>query len=110
MPSPAEAIELGYDFYYISGYGGDAPVWADNGVICNFESCRKATSENKAAESKAYLVLVSKNGDAPKTFKTLENEKQLACDPSGAEFEKKCSLGHHWGCNKSTGEWGCIPD
>ena len=68
LPSPAEAVALSFNFNLISTGGGtDAGVdlWTDNGVICNDSSCTKPDSGAKAGSASAYLVLVSKNGDAP---------------------------------------------
>ena len=112
LPSPAEAValsDMGPLFMSRDDYKG-ANFWTDNDFICNPRACTKANGNAKADVSSAYLVLVSKNGDAAKTFKTLEKENQLSIEcPSGVQNEYKCSLGYIWGCNKATGQWGCIP-
>ena len=110
LPSPAEASLIANRGRYLGNVELEN-VWADNNIICNSRTCTKATSTNskmtKAEESSAYLVLVSKEGDAPKKFKTIKKEKEelkpKECDPDEMP-DKKCATG--WTCGP-LGTWYC---
>ena len=122
LPSPAEVVALSRYGLLMGAEYHTSSIWTDNNVICDQDSCNKATSAKskqtfnldnltknteksmtKAGASAAHLVLVSKNGDAPKTFKTLEDVK--ACDK---EDKPDCKTGDKAVCDNSTGKWSCV--
>ena len=108
LPSPAEAVILANNGFFIGQNYEKTAIWTDNNIICGGK-CSKADDGAKAAASSAHLVLVSKNGDAPKTFKTLGNgEGDKECDQIGAL--KKCEIGYVRVCDKTTGKWVCVPE
>ena len=109
LPSPAEAVALSYSYGFLSNdYDNAMYIWADNGVRCNSNTCERPNSGAKADSASAYLILMTKNGDAPKTFKTLENENGIECDTS--LNLKKCQDGYVNACDKTTGKWVCVPE
>ena len=106
LPNSAEAVALS-DFGIMLGRDyQDASFWTDNNVICNNSICDKADDGAKAGASSAYLILLSKNGDAPKTFTTLEkSEGNNDC----TDNMLKCQAGYVGICDKVTGKYTCVP-
>ena len=109
LPSPAEAAAISFYGYFLRGNPDDKAmnIWTDNDIICNSVTCTKANGNAKADVSSAYLVLVSKNGDAPKTFKALEKGEGSGCSKenlSACKDEKECTgAGGFWVDQKPNG-------
>ena len=105
LPSLAEAVAIVQNKSLIGDFIGDTldtRIWTDNGVMCNTDNCIKADDGSKAGESSAYLVLVSKNGDAPKKFTKLEKSKEEIKECP--DKQPGCKNVY---CDNKTGEWVC---
>ena len=89
LPSSAEATVLSNLGTFIGQDYAKEVIWTDNDFICDGATCDKAGVNDMP--DKAFFILVSKNGDAPKTFKIIENGKE--------EEQEGCSQHNTSACN-----------
>ena len=71
LPSPAEALVLTFYGRFFAEYLDGYTLWTDNNRMCAGDNCTESEDVTEAR-----LVLVSKNGDAPKNFKIISESNE----------------------------------